>query len=195
MFVLGIDPGLSRCGYGLVSRGEAGGALRAHAAGVLETDPALALADRLLILHTELSALLGELRPKVVAVERVFFQVNARTAMSVGQASGLALVAAAAAGCEIAQYTSNEVKLGLVGYGAATKDQVQRMVAQVLGLPAIEGPPDVADALALAVCHLTTVPLQRAVDAALAGQGLGGGGVGRGREPGREALVRGGSDT
>jgi crossover junction endodeoxyribonuclease RuvC len=195
MFALGIDPGLSRCGYGLVSRGEAGGALRAHAAGVVETDPALALAERLLILHTELSALLRELRPEVVAVERVFFQVNARTAMSVGQASGLALVAAAAAGCEIAQYTSNEVKQGLVGYGAATKDQVQRMVAQVLGLPAIEGPPDVADALALAVCHLTTVPLQRAVDAALAGHGSGGGVVGRGRERGREGLVRGGSDV
>ena len=65
------------------------------------------------------------------------------------------------------QYTSNEVKLCLVGYGAATKDQVQRMVAQVLGLPAVEGPPDVADALALAVCHLTTVPLRRAMDAAL----------------------------
>ena len=87
-----------------------------------------------MILHTELSSLIGELRPDVVVVERVFFQVNAKTAMSVGQASGLALVAAAAAGCEVAQYTSNEVKQGLVGYGAATKEQVQRMVAQVLGL-------------------------------------------------------------
>jgi crossover junction endodeoxyribonuclease RuvC len=87
--------------------------------------------------------------------------------MSVGQASGLALVAAAAAGCEVIQYTANEVKQGLVGYGAATKEQVGRMVAQVLGLPAIDGPPDVADALALAVCHLSTVPLRRAVDAAV----------------------------
>ena len=103
---------------------------------MLETDPALPLADRLLVLHTELRALLDELRPEVVVVERVFFQVNAKTAMSVGQASGLALVAAAAAGCEVAQYTSNEVKQGLVGYGAATKEQVQRMVAQVLGLRA-----------------------------------------------------------
>ncbi len=102
-------------------------------------------------------------------VERVFFQVNAKTAMSVGQASGLALLVAAEAGCEVVQYTSNEVKLCLVGYGAATKDQVQRMVAQVLGLRAVDGPPDVADALALAVCHLTTVPLRRAMDAALSG--------------------------
>jgi len=171
MFVLGIDPGLSRCGYGMVGRGEGDGALRAYAAGVIETDPGVPLAERLLILHTELRALLRELGPEVVAVERVFFQVNAKTAMSVGQASGLALLAAASAGCEVVQYTSNEVKQGLVGYGAATKEQVQRMVAQVLGLPAIEGPPDVADALALAVCHLTTVPLRRAVEAALVRRG------------------------
>jgi crossover junction endodeoxyribonuclease RuvC len=171
MFVLGIDPGLSRCGYGMVGRGEGDSALRAYAAGVVETDPAVPLAERLLILHTELRALLEELGPEVVVVERVFFQVNAKTAMSVGQASGLALLVAAAAGCEVVQYTSNEVKQGLVGYGAATKEQVQRMVAQVLGLPTIDGPPDVADALALAVCHLTTVPLRRAVDAALVREG------------------------
>ena len=133
MFVLGVDPGLSRCGYGLVARGEGSSALRAHAAGVVETDPAAPLAERLLILHTELRALVQELRPAAVVVERVFFQVNAKTAMSVGQASGLALLVAAEAGCEVVQYTSNEVKLCLVGYGAATKDQVQRMVAQVLG--------------------------------------------------------------
>jgi crossover junction endodeoxyribonuclease RuvC len=166
MFALGIDPGLSRCGYGLVARGD-DARLEARAAGVIETDPAMALAQRLLVLHTELQSLLSELNPDVVVVERVFFQVNARTAMSVGQASGLALLTAAAAGCEVVQYTSNEVKQGLVGYGAATKDQVQRMVAQVLGLPSVDGPPDVADALALAICHLTTVPLRRAVDAAL----------------------------
>ena len=166
MFVLGIDPGLSRCGYGLVARGE-GSSLRARAAGVLETDPHLELAQRLLVLHTELRSLLDDLRPDAVVVERVFFQVNAKTAMAVGQASGLALLAAAAAGREVTQYTSNEVKQALVGYGAATKEQVQRMVAQVLGLGAVDGPPDVADALALAICHLTTVPLRRAVDAAI----------------------------
>ncbi|HXZ62973.1 MAG TPA: crossover junction endodeoxyribonuclease RuvC, partial [Acidimicrobiales bacterium] len=96
---------------------------------------------------------------------------NAKTAMSVGQASGLALLAAAEAGCDVAQYTANEVKQALVGYGAATKEQVQRMVAQVLKLRSVDGPPDVADALALAVCHLTTVPLQRALDRALVGEG------------------------
>ncbi|MGP0029410.1 MAG: crossover junction endodeoxyribonuclease RuvC [Acidimicrobiales bacterium] len=167
MFVLGIDPGLSRCGYGLVARDEADSTLRAYAAGVVETDPGAPLPQRLLILHTELRNLVAELSPQVVVVERVFFQVNVKTAMSVGQASGLALVAAAEAGCEVAQYTSNEVKQALVGYGAATKDQVQRMVASVLGLATPPHPPDVADALALAVCHLTTVPLRRAVGAAL----------------------------
>ncbi len=111
-----------------------------------------------------------EYSPDVVAVERVFFQVNVKTAMSVGQASGLALLVAAEAGCEVAQYTSNEVKQALVGYGAATKDQVQRMVANVLGLAIPPSPPDAADALALAVCHLTTVPLRRAMGAALARQ-------------------------
>jgi crossover junction endodeoxyribonuclease RuvC len=171
MFVLGIDPGLSRCGYGLVARGEGDSALTARAAGVIETDPGGNLPDRLLILHTELRALVAEFSPDVVAVERVFFQVNVKTAMSVGQASGLALVAAAEAGCEVAQYTSNEVKQALVGYGAATKDQVQRMVANVLRLAEPPSPPDAADALALAVCHLTTVPLRRAMGAALAREG------------------------
>jgi crossover junction endodeoxyribonuclease RuvC len=171
MFVLGIDPGLSRCGYGLVGRGEGDSRLRARAAGVLETDPGEELAARLLELHIELRALIAELGPDVVVVERVFFQVNAKTAMSVGQASGLALLAAAEAGCEVVQYTANEVKQGLVGYGAATKEQVQRMVAQVLGVGSVDGPPDVADALALAICHLTTVPLRRAVDAALLEEG------------------------
>jgi crossover junction endodeoxyribonuclease RuvC len=175
MFVLGVDPGLSRCGYGLVARAEGTSDLRAHAAGVIETDPAAPLAERLLILHTELRALVQELRPAAVVVERVFFQVNAKTAMSVGQASGLALLVAAEGGCEVVQYTSNEVKLSLVGYGAATKDQMQHMVARVLKLPAIQGPPDVADALALAVCHLTTVPLRRAMDAAMSGAGTSGG--------------------
>jgi crossover junction endodeoxyribonuclease RuvC len=170
MFVLGIDPGLSRCGYGLVARGE-DSSLRARAAGVLETDPQTELSQRLLVLYTELHSLVEDLGPDTVVVERVFFQVNAKTAMSVGQASGLALLVAAAAGCEVAQYTANEVKQALVGYGAATKDQIQRMVAQVLGLGAVDGPPDVADALALAVCHLTTVPLRRAVAAATRSEG------------------------
>jgi crossover junction endodeoxyribonuclease RuvC len=167
VFVLGIDPGLSRCGYGLVGPDPA----RPHrlvtpVAGVIETRPGDPLPERLWTAQRELGRLIAELRPGAVAVERVFFQVNARTAMSVAQVSGLALAAAAQAGCEVAQYTANEVKQALVGYGGATKEQVQRMVGQVLGLAGVPRPPDVADALALAVCHINTLPLRSAVAAA-----------------------------
>lgn len=165
MFVMGVDPGLSRCGYGLVRRTDRA-TLVPVAAGVVETDPRHELPARLEVLQAELRSLLAEHRPDSVVVERVFFQVNARTAMSVGQASGLALAEASAAGCEVQQYSANEVKQALVGYGAASKEQVQHMVAAVLGLAAVPRPPDVADALALALCHLTTVPLRRAVEAA-----------------------------
>jgi len=166
MFVLGIDPGLSRCGYGAVARRD--GRLLPVAGGILASDPAVPLPERLRGLLEELRRLVAELRPDAVAVERVFFQTNARTAMATGQASGLALVAAAAAGCEVVQYTANEVKVAVVGYGSATKEQVQKMVASVLGMPAPPRPPDVADALALAVCHLSSEPLRRAVAAVAA---------------------------
>jgi crossover junction endodeoxyribonuclease RuvC len=164
VFVLGIDPGLSRCGYGLVQR--SGSRLTASAGGVVTTDPSVPLPERLLTLFTELRSLVAEMQPDAVVVERVFFQTNVRTAMATGQAGGLALVAASEAGCEIAQYTSNEVKLAVVGFGSATKDQVQNMVAALLELPEPPRPPDVADALALAVCHLTSQPLRRAIEAA-----------------------------
>ena len=158
MFVLGIDPGLTRCGYGAVVR--EGHFLRAVSAGVLTTAPTSPLPERLAQLQAGLRALVAELAPTAVAVERVFFQVNARTAMSVGQASGLALAEAWAAGCEVAQYTSNEVKQAVAGYGAAPKEQVQRMVQAQLGLVSRPRPPDAADALALALCHHAMVPLR-----------------------------------
>ncbi len=138
----------------------------ATAAGVIVSEREMPLPQRLRVVQAEIGALLDELRPDAVVVERVFFQVNARTAMSVGQVSGLALAAAAERGCEVVEYTSNEVKQAVVGYGGATKDQVQRMVASLLGLEAPPRPPDVADALALAACHLTTMPLRRAIAAA-----------------------------
>jgi crossover junction endodeoxyribonuclease RuvC len=165
MFVLGIDPGLSRCGYGVVRR-LANSTFAATAGGVVTTDPALALPDRLRLLFGELRALVTEVGPDAVVVERVFFQTNARTAMATGQAGGLALVAAAEYGCDVVQYTANEVKMAVVGFGGATKEQVQRMVAAQLGMPQPPRPPDVADALALALCHLTSLPLRRAVAAA-----------------------------
>ena len=162
MFVLGIDPGVSRCGYGCVEGG-AGSRARAVAVGVITTPPSDPLPDRLAELDRELRTLIAELRPEVVAVERVFFQVNARTAMSVGQASGLALVAASQAGCQVAQYTPNEVKSAVAGYGSAPKEQVQRMVQTLLGLAEVPSPPDAADALALALCHLAMAPLRARV--------------------------------
>lgn len=157
MFVLGVDPGLTRCGYGAVRR--EGSALRPVAAGVLTTPAGAALAGRLAELQAGLRALVAELAPAVVVVERVFFQVNARTAMSVGQASGLALAEAAAAGCDVVEYTPNEVKQAVAGSGSAPKEQVARMVQALLGLPEPPRPPDASDALALALCHLARAPL------------------------------------
>lgn len=165
MFVLGIDPGVSRCGYGCVEQARPGAKARAVAAGVLVTPVTDRLPRRLATLAAELDALLTELRPEVVAVERLFFQANARTAMSVGQASGLVLAGAAAAGCDVVEYTPNEVKLAVTGFGAAPKEQVQRMVQTLLGLPERPRPPDAADALALALCHVAAAPLAGRVEA------------------------------
>lgn len=173
MFVLGIDPGLSRCGWGAVRRTATGHEVLGH--GVLTTPPGSALPARLLGLYRALEGLVARLRPEVVVVERVFFQTNVRTAMSVGQASGLALIVAEAAGCTVVQYTANEVKQAVTGYGAASKEQVQRMVQAILGLGARPQPADAADALALAITHLGVARLLAAVTAAAgeAGQGMG----------------------
>lgn len=163
MFVLGIDPGVSRCGYGAVE--ENGGRTHVVSAGVLTTSKDDPLPQRLAVLADDLRDLMTETRPDVVVVERVFFQTNVRTAMSVGQASGLALATASKLGCDIVQYTSNEVKQCVTGDGAATKDQVQRMVQSLLSLPEFPNPPDVADALALAICHLSQASYHRRVAA------------------------------
>lgn len=156
MFVLGVDPGLSRCGYGCVE--QRGRSQRAVAAGVIATAPSLPLPERLAELQREFRALLVELRPAVVAVERVLFQVNVRTAMSVGQASGVIMAEAAAAGCQVAEYSPNEVKEAVAGWGAATKQQVERMVQTLLGIDQPLRPVDAADAVALALCHLARSP-------------------------------------
>ncbi|HLF41240.1 MAG TPA: crossover junction endodeoxyribonuclease RuvC [Acidimicrobiia bacterium] len=161
MFVLGIDPGVSRCGYGVVA--QEGSALRAVACGVIRTSPDDPLPERLAALQGELEALVAETRPAAVAVERVFFQTNVRTAMSVGQASGLALAVAARAGLPVVQYTPNEVKQAVAGYGGADKAQVQAMVAKILRLSEAPKPPDAADALALAICHLAAGGFRDAV--------------------------------
>jgi crossover junction endodeoxyribonuclease RuvC len=170
--VLGIDPGLTRCGYAVVD-GRGPGAASAVSMGVIRTPPAAPLPDRLAALRAELVALLEEFQPHVVAVERVFFQVNVRTAMSVGQASGLALCEAATAGCEVVQYTPNEVKDAVAGYGAAGKAQVQKMVQARLGLSRLPQPADAADAAALALCHLARAPMMGRIRAAVSAAGGG----------------------
>ena len=150
--VLGIDPGLSRCGFGAIVR-ESSARVRAIRCGVLRTDPATPLPQRLAQLAEEIEALVLEIRPSVMVVERVLFQVNARTAISVGQASGLALAAAARNHIPVVQYSPNEVKLAVAGDGGAGKDEVGAMVARLLKLKAVPKPADAADALALALCH------------------------------------------
>ncbi len=155
--VLGIDPGVSRCGYGVVRRD--GSRFGAVAYGVIRTPPAEELPTRLATLLRELDALIEEYRPIALAVERVLFQVNTRTAMSVGQASGLALALAGRAGIPVVNYSPNEVKLAVAGDGGAGKFEVQQMVMRLLQLAELPDPPDAADALALALCHWWRAPL------------------------------------
>lgn len=158
MFVLGVDPGLSRCGYGGVQ--QQGRGAWPVALGVLRTDKDDPLPQRLADLQLGLRALIAELRPDVVAVERVFFQVNVRTAMAVGQASGIVMAEAQVAGAEVVQYTPNEVKEAVAGHGGAGKEQVAHMVQTLLGLAAPPRPADAADAAALALCHLAHAPMR-----------------------------------
>lgn len=166
--VLGIDPGLSRCGYGAV---QPGGEPRVVAFGVLRTPTSDALPDRLALLEADLTALVAEVGPRAMAVERILFQANVRTAISVGQASGIALAVAARAGVPVTHYSPNEVKLAVTGFGAAEKSQVQVMVQRLLGLDATP-PPDAADALALALCHGSAAHTNAAIGPAPAGHGF-----------------------
>jgi crossover junction endodeoxyribonuclease RuvC len=162
VFVLGIDPGLSRCGYGVVER-LGRGRSRAVAAGVLRTDPAADVPQRLADLQADLRSLLREHRPAVMAIERVLFQANARTAIPVAQAAGVAMVEAMAAGCKVVEYSPNRVKQTITGHGGAGKDQMERMVQTLLGINAPLRPVDAADAVAVALCHLAHAPLQERV--------------------------------
>ena len=161
MRVIGIDPGYATTGYAVIDR-EAG-RLRPIAVGAIRTPGSAAQADRLASLQRELAALIGETHPEMAAVERVFFSVNRRTAISVGQASGVALAALAAAGLAVTEYTPLEVKQSVTGTGTAEKAQVQAMVAALLGLATAPEPADAADACALAICHLNRSGLERAV--------------------------------
>ena len=153
MRVLGVDPGLTRCGVGVVE-GQPGRHCRLVAYDVVRTDPALPLGDRLLHLDRELGRLVAELAPEAVAVERVFSQHNVRTVMGTAQAGAVAVLAAARAGLPVQMYTPSEVKAAVTGSGTAGKAQVTAMVTRLLSLDAPPKPADAADALALAICHI-----------------------------------------
>lgn len=153
MRVLGVDPGLTRCGLGVVD-GAPGRALTMIAVGVARTPSDAAIGTRLVALEREIEGWLDRYGPDAVAVERVFSQHNVRTVMGTAQASGVALVAAARAGIPVALHTPSEVKAAVTGSGRAGKPQVAAMVTRVLRLPAPPRPADAADALALAICHL-----------------------------------------
>jgi len=153
MLVIGIDPGIAITGYGLV-RENPDGTLQAVEYGALVTAPRTPMPVRLSQLFHGLTDVLAGHHPESAAVEKLFFQKNVRTAMNVGQARGVALLAMAEASIPVSDYTPNEVKQAVAGYGGADKRQVQEMVRTLLNLNEIPQPDDAADALAVAICHL-----------------------------------------
>lgn len=170
MRVLGIDPGLTRCGVGVVDV-ERDRTARLVYVGVIRTPHEMPLEQRLLGLGDGIEEVLDAYHPQVVAIERVFAQHNVRTVMGTAQVSGVALHQAARRGLPVALHTPTEVKASITGYGAADKKQVQAMVARILNLDVVPKPADAADALALAICHAWRVPLVTA-PGAQAGAGL-----------------------
>jgi len=152
---LGLDPGTATTGYGLV-RQYRDGSLEAVDFGIITTPKELPASERLDLLYQELNQILDRFHPETSAVEKLFFQRNISTAIGVGQARGVLLLALAQKGLDVAEYTPNEVKQAVAGYGSADKRQVQEMVRVLLALPEIPKPDDAADALAIAICHLNT---------------------------------------
>lgn len=150
--VLGIDPGLTRCGVGVVDVARDRSATLVHV-GVIRSDPSEPIERRLATIAAGIRAVIDEHDPSVVAVERVFSQHNRQSVMGTAQASGIALLIAGERGLRATTHTPTEVKAAVTGYGAADKKQVQTMVARILRLDEVPGPPDAADALALALCH------------------------------------------
>ena len=168
MRVLGIDPGLTRCGIGIVE-GVAGSALSMVAVGVVMTPSDMALEQRLLEVDRGINEWISLWNPDVIAIERVFAQHNVRTVMGTGQAAGVALLIAAKAGIPVMMHTPSEVKAAVSGSGRANKVQVAQMVQKILNLETIPKPVDATDALALAICNIwrggATARINQAVDA------------------------------
>jgi len=165
MRIFGIDPGSRRTGYGCVETD--GRRARLVTCGAITVSASESFPHRLALIHRELSQLLRTCRPECVAVENLFHANNVRSALKLGHARGVAMLAAIEAGCELVEYTPAEVKRAVVGYGRAEKPQVQQMVKLLLGMTETPSPHDAADALAIAICHLHSVPSLRASAAAL----------------------------
>ena len=165
MLAIGIDPGTAITGYGLV-RELADGSLEVVGYGVIQTSADQTMPDRLVLLYQELKQIIDLHEPQSGAVEKLFFARNVRTALSVGQARGIALLALAESGVSVAEYSPNEIKQAVAGYGGAEKMQVQMMVQALLDLEEIPQPDDAADALAVAICHLHSARIRALEDRA-----------------------------
>ncbi|HEY4761430.1 MAG TPA: crossover junction endodeoxyribonuclease RuvC [Thermoguttaceae bacterium] len=163
MLAIGIDPGTAITGYGLVRRTEPGDLLAVDW-GVILTPAAMPASERLAVIYHDLNAILQQHRPASAAVESLYFQRNVRTAMSVGQARGVVLLALQQAGIPSFDYNPNQVKQAVSGYGAADKGQMQSMVRTLLNLADLPKPDDAADALAVAICHLNTQRTAQMID-------------------------------
>jgi crossover junction endodeoxyribonuclease RuvC len=161
--VFGIDPGSERTGYGCVETD--GSRHRIVVCGAIKSPALSSFPDKLHRIHSQLTIILAECRPTCVAIENVFYSVNARTALKLGHARGVAMLAAVEAGVPLFEYTPAEIKRAVVGYGRADKAQVQQMIKLLLGLAAVPSPHDAADALAVAICHVHTQPPSRSVGA------------------------------
>jgi crossover junction endodeoxyribonuclease RuvC len=159
MVVLGVDPGIAITGYGVVKEDESGELVLVDYGAIL-TSKNLPLTARLIELHQKLTEILFLHHPQSGAVEKLFFQKNVRTAMSVGQARGVALLAFGQAGVPITEYTPLEIKQAVTGYGGADKNQVQQMVRTLLTMEQIPRPDDAADALAVAICHIHSMKMR-----------------------------------
>lgn len=163
MLFIGIDPGTALTGFGLVRR-RSDAALELVDYGVIRTSSKQPMSRRLVKLHSELEVLLKRHQPDQAAVERLFFQKNVTTAISVGQARGVVLLALAEAGLAIEEYTPQDIKMAVTGYGAADKGQMQRMVQMLLTMDHLPKPDDAADALAVAICHAHSAALQARIE-------------------------------
>ena len=162
MLVVGIDPGTATTGYGLITETPSG-SLQAVQYGAIITPPDMPMAERLLVIHQGLREILLLHHPDSGAVEKLFFQKNVKTALTVGQARGVILMTLAEFGIPVAEYSPLDVKNAVVGYGGAEKKQVQQMVKAILNLPEVPRPDDTADALAIAICHHSTAHYQASI--------------------------------